>query len=200
MESSPSERYKRPFLVQLTPAESDLLDRVGSRLGTKRKAVVEGLRLLGSGELEALRTRIAELEQAAEVAASEVRTVVATRVAEVDGVRRELNHATTHLREERATLRSVRAELRGLRRELASAREQLTGAQQVTRRFASLVPHHVFCATCAKLVPETEWAEQPDQKGGVYVYHRPDGFRPKATLTQRPSVLFWLPAPRETGR
>jgi len=44
-------------------------------------------------------------------------------------------------------------------------------------------------------VPESEWAEQPDGQRGVYVYHQPDGFRPKPSLLQPSTMLLWRPAP-----
>ncbi len=200
MDASPPDRYKRPFLVQLTPSESDLLDRLGLRHGTKRKAVVDGLRLLESDELAALRARVADFEQARATAASEAHSTAAARAADVGAVRGELKQATTQLRTERAALKSAKAELRTAQQGLATARDQLVAAQQEARQLAARLPHHAFCAACGKLVPEAEWAEQPAQGGGVYLYHQPHGFRPKAALTQGPSLLFWLATPREAVR
>ena len=199
MTEPPPDRYKRPFLVQLTLAESDLLERAGSRHGTKRKAVVEGLRLLESGELDALRGRVADLERERDTAAAEARNASATQSADAQSARAELKQASGQLREERAALRSARAELRTARQDLAGTRKELASVQTEAHRLAARVPHHAFCGACGRYVPDAEWAEQVDPKGGVHVYHRPHGFRQRGTLGQGASALFWRAKPGETG-
>ena len=203
--SSP-DRYRRPFLIQLTAAESDRLDRLGATRGSKRQALLDGLALLETGELETLRTRVAELEQERDQAVADARTAATAQAADGAGVRDRLRQATTQLRDERAAHRATTAELRqrtqdlsSLRRDLASTQRELAAAQDEARRLAARLPHQAFCGACGKLAPEAEWATQPAQGGGLYVYHQPHGWRPKATLTQGPSVLFWLATPRETA-
>lgn len=71
------------------------------------------------------------------------------------------------------------------------------------RRLVGLVPHWAHCASCDKLVPESEWAEQA-AGGGIAVYHKPDGYRAKGTVMRAATVLFWRPSPEHaqppTGR
>ncbi len=196
MQIPPPDRYKRLFPVQLTPAESDLLDRLGLEHGTKRQAVLDGLRLLGSGELETLRARVITLEGERDAAAAEATAGRAAHLAEARTSREASKTIRVQLREERSAVRSARAELRQTRQDLASARQDLVAAQAEAGRLTALVPHHAFCTACGKYVPEAEWAEQPDPKGGVHVNHRPHGLRTKATLTQLPSLLFWRATPR----
>lgn len=185
MSSAPplESRYRRRFLVEFTPAESDLVERLGRVHGTKRRAILEGLAALDSGELAALRARAAELEgqlTAAAATASDARAAVAA--------------AKVELRDERSAHRQTKARLREAQRQVAVARADLAAARAARDRLTVLVPHHAYCAACEKLVPEAEWAEQPMERG-VVVFHRPHGYRPKRTLTQSPSVLFW----RATG-
>lgn len=198
MQPHPPDRYKRRFLVEFTPNESDLLDRLGLSRGTKRRAILDGLRLLESGELETLRGSVAALERERDAAAAEA-AVAAAQVAEGGTLRDELMATTSRLRDERGDLKSARASLRQAKQDLGSARRDLAAAQAEIRRLASLVPHHAFCAACGKYVPETEWAEQPTEKGGVHVYHKRHGYRPKATFGENYSVLFWRATPAEAA-
>ena len=62
------------------------------------------------------------------------------------------------------------------------------------------MPHFAACAACGKYVPESEWAEQPDGKGGVHVYHKPHGLHLKPTLGQNSSALFWRATPTEAAK
>ncbi len=194
MQPPPADRYKRRFLVEFTPTESDLLDRLGLSRGTKRRAILDGLRLLESGELETLRGHVAELEQGRDAAAVEA-AATAAQLAAGRTLRDELKATTSQLRDERAVLKLARADLRQAKEDLASARRDLTAAQGEARRLAALVPHHAFCAACGKYAPEAEWAEQAGEKGGAHVYHKPHGYRPKATFGQNYSLLFWRSTP-----
>ena len=196
MQAYPPDRYKRRFLVEFTPSESDLLDRLGLKQGTKRRAILDGLRLLESGELETLRERLAEVERERDTARAEAAGAT-QQLAKAGTLRDELKVTAAQLREARAALKSAKAELRQTDQDLASVRLDLAAAQAEAHRLAALVPHYAFCAACGKHVPESEWAEQPDPKGGVHVYHQRHGYRPKATFGENYSVLFWRATPRE---
>jgi DNA repair exonuclease SbcCD ATPase subunit len=197
-EQSP-ERYKRRFLVVFTPSESDRLDRLGLAHGSKRRAILAGLRLLESGELETLRERVAALEGERDAAAAAA-AAATEQVAKAGTLRKELQTATRQLREVRAALTSAQGELRQTRQDLAKAQHDGEAAQAEARRQAALVPHFAACAACGKYVPESEWAEQPDGKGGVHVYHKPHGLRLKPTLGQNSSALFWRATPAEPAK
>jgi chromosome segregation ATPase len=195
MQQHSPDRYKRRFLVEFTPNESDLLDRLGLSRGTKRRAILDGLRLLESGELETLRGSVAELERERDAVAA----AAATHLAEMGGLRDERKASAGQLREARAEIKSAKADLREVNQDLADVRQDLTSVQAEARRLATLVPHHAFCAACGKYVSESEWAEQAAEKGVVHVYHKPHGYRPKASVTQYPSVLFWRSMPPEAA-
>ena len=200
MPASSADRYRRPFLMQLTAAESDRLDRLGSQRGSKRQAVLDGLALLESGAVEALQTRVGDLEQERDRVAAEAATAAqqaALAGTTCEAARGELAATTRQLREARAALRVAKTELRETTTALASAQQDVAAAQAEARRLAALVPHHAFCGACGKYVPEAEWAEQADPKGGVHLYHQPHGYRPRASLGQGASLLFWLAKSRE---
>jgi len=196
MQAPPSDhRYRRRFLVEFTPAESDRLDRLGFAHGTKRKAILAGLQLLESGEIEALRGQVAELTAERDAATAAAAQATAAQAVANKEQRAKASATSTKLTEERATHRATKAQLAQARQQLKEARRDLTTAQDEQRRLAARVPHHAFCPACEKYVPEAEWAEEPDPKGGVHVYHKPHGFVPKKTWTQSPSVLFWRSTP-----
>ncbi len=199
MQAYPPDRYKRRFLVEFTPSESDLLDRLGMSRGTKRRAILDGLRLLESGELEALRERLAAAERERDAALTET-TATAAQLAEAGTLRDAAKAATAHLRDERAALKLARADLRQAKQDLAGARQDLAAAQAEGRRLAALVPHVAYCPACSKYVSEEEWAAQAAGQGVVHVYHQRHGYRAKGSITQYPSVLFWRSTPSEAAK
>lgn len=155
--------------------------------------------LAGLHELEAGRS--AELETRLSTLREEMAT--ATRSAQADAERAEQElralHgelATSHegLRAARAQTKKLRADLHAVKGKQAKQTAALRDAEHGRRSAEALLVHHAHCATCDKLVPETEWAEEPAERG-VYVYHRTDGFRLRPTLLQRPTVLFWRAQP-----
>ena len=190
-------RYRRRVVLELTPDESDLLDRLADGHGTIRGAVLDGLRTLEAD-------RSANLEM--QVRDSSERLAVAEQLAaeERDRLTAELAAATGQTATSRRELKAAQAEGRATREKLREAKARLSnarGAAETQRRAleAQLI-HYAFCGACAKLVPESEWAEQVGQ-GGVITYHKPDGFRPKAVLLQQPTLLFWRsPASAESTR
>lgn len=188
---SPEPRYRRRVVLELTPDESDLLDRLANAHGTIRGAVLVGLRALdadSSADLEAQLREMTEQLAAAERSAAEERDRLAT----------ELAVATNQVATSRKELKAAQAEHKAVREDLREARAKLSNArgkaETQRRALEARLVHHAFCAACGKLVPESEWAEQAAQ-GGVVTYHQPDGFRPKrGALGQPATVLFWRPS------
>src|ERR1035437_5433909 len=186
----PDNRYRRRFLVEFTPAESDLAERLGAVHGSKRRAIVTGLGLLDSGEVESLRARVEALERerdAANAAASkagESLKAAKEQAAESKG-------AATELRTERAAHKQTKADLARARRELADTQQTLATAQSEQQRYASALPTMAYCPDCEKYGPRSEWAEQPAADGFIHVYHTKHGYQPKQTFTKQLSVMFW---------
>ena len=188
---SPEPRYRRRVVLELTPDESDLLDRLANAHGTIRGAVLVGLRALEadrSADLEAQLREMTEQLAVAERSAAEER----------DRLAAELSDATNQVATSRKELKAAQAEHKAAREDLREARAKLSnarGAAQTQRRaLEARLVHHVYCGACGKLVPESEWAEQAAQ-GGVVTYHQPDGFRLKrGALGQPATVLFWRPS------
>lgn len=184
-------RYRRRVVLELTPDESDLLDRLANAHGTIRGAVLVGLRTLQadrSTDLEAqLREMTERLAATKQLAAKERGRLVT-----------ELAAATEQVATNRKELKAAQADRKAVRENLREARAKLSnarGAAETERRaLEARLVHHAFCGACGGLVPELEWAEQAAQ-GGVLIYHKPDGFRLKpGLLGQAPTVLFWRPA------
>jgi hypothetical protein len=184
-------RYRRRFIVEFGPEDSGLVDRVGEVYKTKRAAIIAGLRLLDSGEIEQLRARLtaieAELSSAREALEDKAKAVRDARPAAVQ--------AKAELREKREELVTARAEVKRVKTANAEVRRAIVELTTERDHFRDLVPHYAYCGYCDKAVPESEWAEQPAEKG-VWAYHRPDGYRAKGSIVGRgASLLFW----RERG-
>jgi hypothetical protein len=197
----PAGRYRRRFIVEFDPGESELVDRMGVAHRTKRAAILAGLRLLEADESAALRQRVAALE------------------AELSTTTTRLTRASTTADEATPALAKVRADLRAARAARAETRQALVEAKTTIRetkakmaalaaerdRLAALVPRHAWCGSCGKLVPEAEWAEAP-ARGGVDVYHKRDGYRGTGNPFKAATILFWRAtgsspsASTETGR
>jgi hypothetical protein len=179
-------RYRRRVVLELTPVESDLLDRLADGHGTIRGAVLVGLRALEadrSADLEAQVRDLTEQLASAERSAADERDRLAAAIAQAATSREELKAAQTERKAAREDLRQARAKLSNARGAAETQRLALE-AQMV---------HTAFCGACGKFVPESEWAEQTVQ-GEVITYHKPDGFRPKPGLLQLPTVLFSRPS------
>ncbi len=186
----PDNRYRRRFLVEFTPAESDLADRMGSVHGSKRRAIVNGLQLLDSGEVDALRAQVAALEKerdTAKASATKASEGLATAKERAAGAK----EAAGDLRAERAAHAKTRSDLAQTQQEIASVRQALANAQAELQRYAAALPTMAYCPDCQKYVPRSEWAEQAAEGGVVHVYHSKHDYRPKGSITKYPSVLFW---------
>ncbi len=193
---SPQPRYRRRVVLELTPEESELLDRLADSHGTIRGAVLVGLRVLEAD-------RSADLEAQVRGMTEQLATAERSAAQEHDRLAAELAAATDQVATSRKELKAAQAEHKATREDLREARAKLSnarGAAEAQRRaLEARLVHHVFCPSCNKLVPESEWAEQAAQ-GGVLTYHQPDGFRPKPSLLQLPTVLFWRPSPSDESK
>ncbi len=188
-------RYRRRFLVEFTPAESDQLDRLGFAHGTKRKAILDGLQLLETGEVDALRTEVAALTAKLDAATTAAAKTAATQKADAKKQDAAAATAAAKLAKAEAAHQQTLGQLAKAQQDLNAVRRDLAAARAETQRLAALLPRHAYCGACDKLVPEAEWAEQP-ARDGVDVYHKPDGYRAKGGLLNGPAtVLFWRPAP-----
>ena len=189
-------RYRRRFIVEFGPEDSGLIDRMGLAHRTKRAAIIAGLRLLESGELERLRAQVADLE-AELTAANEGLATAQTKSATAKPALATLK---ADLKAEREAHRATKATLKDTRTSLAQARTDVTALRAERDRLAVLLPHYAHCGSCDKLVPEAEWAEQP-ARNGVDVYHKNDGYRAKGSILGGPAtVLFWRGTRGETTR
>jgi hypothetical protein len=188
--SPPDNRYRRRFLVEFTAAESDLADRLGAVHGSKRRAIVNGLNLLESGEVESLRAQVGALEQdrvAAKAAASKAAESLKTAKDQAA----DAKEAASELKTERAAHNKTKAELAQARRDLVATQQALAAAQADAQYYASVLPTMAYCPACRDYAPSEEWDERPAEGGVVHVYHSKHGYQPKATFTKLPSVMFW---------
>ena len=195
-------RYRRRFIVEFGPEDSGLIDRMGLARRTKRAAIIAGLRLLESGELERLRTQVAELEAdlATTKAAGTAAKPSTTGTARLDKAKADLAaERTAHRRTQRA-LDKAETAVTDAKAALAQAKTEAGSLRAERDRLAGLLPYAAYCGACEKLVPAAEWAEQATAEG-VDVYHQPDGYRPRRGVIGRPTtVLLQRHAPGQGAR
>ena len=183
-------RYRRRFIVEFGPEDSGLVDRLGEIHRTKRGAIIAGLRLLESGEVEQLRARVTGLSAQLDSA----RAAVETKAKADRETKPAAAAANTALREKREELAAARAEVRRVQTANAEVRRANEELDAELDRLVALLPHHAYCGYCDRLVPESEWAET-EARNGLDVYHKPDGYRAKRTMGGAASVLFWRATP-----
>ena len=187
-------------MLELTPDESSVLDRLADQHGTIRGAVLAGLHGLEadrSAELEAqlseLRAELAGAEQHAQADREAAAANLATVSEQLAVSRQALKAAQVQTKDARADLRATKAKLA----KETAARHAAGAARQATE---ALLVHHAYCATCDKLVSEAEWAEEPWRNGSA-TYHQPHGFHERngGFLGQPASLLFWRAQSRSGG-
>lgn len=194
-------RYRRRFIVEFGPEDSGLIDRMGAAHRTKRAAIIAGLRLLESGELERLRTQVVELEaKLATAKTSAAPKPSTTGTAKLDKAKADLQaERTAHGRTQKA-LDKAQAALTDAQASLTRAHTEATSLRAERDRLAARLPHHAYCRYCDKLVPEAEWAEHATPTG-IDVYHQPDGYRAKGSLISGPAtVVLQRHAPGQATR
>lgn len=174
-------RYRRRFIVEFGPEDAGLMDRMGVAHRTKRAAIIAGLRLLDSGEVERLRSRVTGLE--AELAAAKDGLAASS-------AKHDLAQAEANLRAEKDGHRATKDNLKEARAAATRAKAQVAALRAERDRLVVLLPHYAYCGSCDKLVPETEWGEQPAREG-FDVFHKNDGYRAKGGIMNPATVLFW---------
>lgn len=180
-------RYRRRFIVEFGPEDSDLVDRMGVAHKTKRAAILAGLRLLDSDESDQLRARIARLETDLQTATASA----ATTGAQAQQSKSDRVQAVADVRAERTAHRETRAKLQAAKTTIADLKHSIGQLESERADRSGLIPHYAFCGACGKLVPEADWAEMP-ARDGFDVYHKADGYRAKPGILAGPAtVLFW---------
>lgn len=168
-------RFRRKFLVEFTVEESDLLDRLGREHGSRRAAILAGLRFLAGGELDALRQRAATLE--GELSSAQVRHERdATALATATAAAKQGKTNADALKAEQRAHKQTKAELKSVTAQRTESDRKLATLQADYQQLVDQLPEQAYCASCRTLVPRGEWTvEAIDQ--AVYWYHAPDGFR-----------------------
>lgn len=179
-------------MLELTPDESAILDPLANRHGTIRGAVLAGLR-----ELEA--NRSAELEAQASDLSKRLETAERSGQVDRDQAAADVAALSKQLAASRKALKLAHGQTKKLGPDLREARAMITKqtaalrAAVVDRRAVeALLVHHAYCATCDKLVPEPEWAEQP-WGDGFATYHKAHPFREKngGLFGEPATMLVW---------
>ena len=177
----------------MTPDESALLDRLADRHGTIRGAVLSGLRNLDAD-------RTADLEEHVRKLMSQLAATQQSGKADRDRAATDLSSVKAELADAERTLAAVQATVKGLRGDLRDTRAKLSREREARRAAEDgedaaqdLRVHQAYCAACDKLVPESEWAEQP-WRSGFATFHKRHGFHEKSGFLGQPaSLLFWRP-------
>lgn len=185
-------RYRRRVVLELTPDESTILDALADRHGTLRGAVLAGLRELEanrSAELEAQASGLTKRLERAERDAQAGRERAASDVALLS---EKLAASGKALKLAQGQATKLRANLDDAKAKLAIQTAAWQAADQARRAAEALAVQGAHCATCDKLVPEAEWAEQPLGKGFA-TYHKAHPFREKkgGVFGEPASMLFW---------
>ena len=195
-------RYRRRFIVEFGPEDSGLIDRMGLAYRTKRGAIIAGLRLLESGELEQLRSRVAGLEQQLATAqkapaAAQRSTAAFTRTQAK--LETDLEAERTAHRQTQQTLDQARAALTDAQASLTRAQQEIAGLRTEQARLTALLPLTAYCRECAKLVPEAEWAEHPTASS-IDVYHKAHAYREKRSYRPGTTPLLQRAKPGQAAR
>lgn len=184
-------RYRRRVVLELTPDESTVLDALADRHGTLRGAILAGLHELEADRSAGFESQVTDMSARLERAERDAQAERDEAAAEVASLREELAASRRELKAARAEYKATRENLREARAKFSNARDT---AKVQLRAVEARAIRHAYCGACNKFVPESEWAEQPDGQEGAYIYHKPDGFRPKPALLQPSTMLFWRPS------
>ena len=186
-------------MLELTPDESDLLDRLADRHGTIRGAVLAGMNGLEKntvGELEAQVHDLTVTVTSTKTALAEER---AGRAADLGAAKKERTVARDALKGERQSVSDTQAQLRETRAKLAEQTTARRAADELRKATQWQLFHNLYCSICRQMAPEAEWAEESDAQRGAYVYHQPHGFRLKASWRGEPTILGWRARPPKGG-
>ena len=178
-------RYRRRFIVEFGPEDSGLVDRVGEVYKTKRAAIIAGLRLLDSGEIEQLRARLAALEPSCSA-----REALEDKA---KAVREEAGRGAGQGRSAREARGTRSGPGRGAARQDCqcggSARECRTDRRAGPPERSGPPLRLLRLLRQARARVRMGRASRPRR---LCVYHKPDGYRAKGSLVGGgASVLFW---------
>lgn len=192
-------RYRRRVVLELTPDESDLLDRLADGHGTIRGAVLAGLTGLETNRTDELEAQVRSLTDSVASTQTALADERVGHAADLTTAKQQHAEQRDTLKGESQSVRDTKAQLRETRAKLAEQTSARRSADDLREATQEQLFHHLYCSICKRLVPEAEWAEEPDGKGGAYVYHQPDGFRLKATWRGESTILGWRARPPKDG-
>lgn len=193
-------RYRRRVVLELTPDESDLLDRMADRHGTIRGAVLAGMTGLDTNKTSELEAQVRELTDSVASTQAALAEERAGRAADLGAAKKERMVARDALKGEAQSVRETKAQLRETRAKLAEQTTARRAADDLRKATEEQLFHHLYCSICQGFAPDAEWAEEPDGKGGAYVYHKPHGFHLKAARRgESVTTLGWRARPPTGG-
>jgi hypothetical protein len=192
-------RYRRRVVLELTPEESDLLDRLADGHGTIRGAVLAGLTGLETNRVSELEAQVRDLTDTVASTKAALSGEGAGRAADLTAAKKQHADARDALKGEQQSVRDTKAQLRETRAKLAEQTTARRAADDLRKAAQDQLFHHLYCSICKRLAPEAEWAEESDGQQGAYVYHQPDGFRLKATWRGESTILGWRARPPRDG-
>jgi hypothetical protein len=179
-------RLRRRVIVELTTDELPLLDAAEGRHGSKRAAVIAGLRAEADAVAASARDERAEHEATRAAARTKaahakdiatlvrdnkaLETKVAKLVGERDAARLEIERLETEVR---AAYEQSQAEFKTLFEDIQAVEDRL--------------PKALYCGRCNAWAPEYEWAWRADGSDEI-AYHEPCGDHGSGVL----SDATWL--------
>lgn len=167
---------RRRVIVELTPQELPLLDRAERQAGSKRAAVVAGLRALEHASETAARIEAAERER--DEARTAARAGARTEPASSRRAREEAEAARADAERERdAACAQLDEVLVRAEEDRASFEQEVAVCEEEIRTLRARQPSALYCARCDGWAPEVEWAWQEGADEREHAYHRPCGDR-----------------------
>jgi hypothetical protein len=186
-------------VLELTPDESDLLDRLADSHGTIRGAVLAGLTGIETNRTNELEARVRDLKDTVASTKAALAEERAGHAADLEAAKQERTVARDALKGERQSLGGTKAQLQETRAKLAEQTTARSSADELRKATQWQLFHQLYCSICGKMAPEAEWAEEPDGQQGAYVYHQPHDFRLKASWRGLPTILGWRARPPKGG-
>jgi erythromycin esterase-like protein len=196
---SPQPRYRRRVVLELTPDESDLLDRLADSHGTIRGAVLAGLTGLDTDRTDELKAQVLKLRDTVTSTKAALADERAGHATDLEAAKKQQAEARDALKGERQSVSDTKAQLQETRAKLAEQTTARRSADELRTATQWQLFHNLYCSICQEMAPEAEWAEEPDGQQGAYVYHQPHGYRLKASWRGAPTILGWRARPPKGG-
>lgn len=180
-------RLRRRVIVELTTEELPLLEAAERRHGTKRAAVLAGLR--AEAGVAGLRAQVAEPKRA--MAGDQTRGVMAKASAHRRRQGEQREPVLVDVTRERDAAQAELASLddRLARAEGAIARDRKAHADEV-RILMARIPEALYCARCDAWVPEEQWSWAIGSDFD-YVYHADCGDHGPGALASASWLARW---------